>query len=499
MTTIKIPLLLILFFCIAVPAFAADTVRTYDTVVHYDTTYLYDTTLAVQRQLSEMKSEFYDKAIQSLDDKRSNVNIMLIIIAIFIALIAIVVGYMTYLMQRSREEADREGREMRERRSAIDKVYDDVMMRERRLKQSMAKIDEMTAKAVAPLETEEVKEKRLAPEERIKLISEADAEESIEEYEKLLFAMELEGVSKDKLPTSLHKNVGLNYYRLDRYEKAVEEFLLYLDAFPNDKNCLFNVAYCYGQLKNHDRAVHFYSRVTQLNPKDDIAYSNWAYGLLRLYDERKNVSLLQQAIDLCRKAINVNDKNYGAYHNWGVALSKLYNERKDVSLFEEAIAKYKKAIEINENADGVYSDWGWTLGELYYDERKDVSLLGEAFEKYKKAIQINCKNAIAYYNLAALLLKKWRRKLDDTGKSDETLLKDARAHALKALEIAPERKEYNYNLACAESLLENKTEMLKALEIAIEYDTKHKKKAREDKDFEKYRGDPDFIALTKED
>lgn len=503
MTSIKRPLLLILLLCIAVPAFAVDTVRTYDTVVHYDTTYLYDTTIAIQKQLTEMKSEFYDRAMQSIDDKRSSVNIMLVIIVIFLAIMTIVFGFMTYLMQRSRQAVDNEIKEIRERRLAIDKVYDEMKSKEERFNKLMSDVDKRAEKPVAAAEKEarEIHERRFAvdtvydeivsrdkrinklmseieeraekpvavaekeaqersitlPDEKIKLINEVDAEESIDEYEKLLFAMEVEGVSKDKLPTSLHKNVGLNYFALDRYPKAVEEFLLYLKAFPRDAEILSSLAYCHYKLKDYDKARIFYGRAADADPTNDILYSNWGGVLINLYNDRKEISILEEVIDKCNKAIEINNKNDNAYVNWGTALNKLYDERKDVSLLEEAIAKYNKAIEIND------------------------------------------KNALAHYNLAEVLLKKWRHKLEDTGKSDQTLLKDARAMALKAVELAPEDKDNYYNVACVESVLENKTEMLKTLKIAIEYDTKFKKMAREDKDFEKHWDDPDFIALTKED
>lgn len=464
MTNIRIPLLLILFFCIAVPAFGADTVRTYDTVVQYDTTYLYDTSVAVQRQLSEMKSEFYNKAIQSLDDKRSNVNIMLIIMAIFIALIAIVVGYMTYLMQSSREEADREGRDMRERRSAIDKVYDDVMMRERRLKQSMAEIEERASKIVTAAEKEAQEKSITSPEEKIKLINEADAEQSIEEYEKLLFAMELQGKLKDNLPTSLLKKVGLNYFTLEKYDKALDELLPYAKAQPRDPEGLFFVARCFDGLYNYDTAIQWYKAVITTDQNNNMGYNYWAFNnlgvdSLNLFGGRKDASLLQQAIAMFEKAIEINDRDHLVYFNWGVALVTLYDVDKQLSFLEEAITKLKKAIEINNEID------------------------------------------LAYNNLSSVLFRKWRYTVEAIGKSDETLLKDAKTQVLKALEIAPDRKEYNYNLACAESLLENKAEMLKALKIATEYDPELKKMAREDKDkdFEKYWDDPDFIALTKED
>jgi tetratricopeptide (TPR) repeat protein len=457
MMCIKIALLLLLLLCIGVPVFGADTVRTYDTVVHYDTTYLYDTTGAVQKQLNEIKSEFLDKALQSLEYSKSSLSLLLTIITVILAIIGGLFGYRLYSYSKVRDRMDNEIDKVAAARFEVSKILRDVTSKREQIMDMVDSVGDAARKAVAPMETEEAKEKRLSAEERIKLIEKADAEESIDEYEKLLFAMELEGVSKDKLPTSLHKNVGLNYYRLKRYEKAVEELLLYLAAFPNDEQSLFNVAYCFGKLKNYDKAVEFYSRLTQVDPTDQVAYYNWANNLVRLYDERKDASLLEEAID-----------------------------------------RYKKAVEINDKYDNAYYNWGATLGRLY-DERKDVSLLEKAIDKCKKAVQINNKNQKAWFSLSGTLLRKWRYTFEKTGKSDETLLKDARGHALKALEIAPEWKDRNYNLACAESLLENKPEMLKALKIAIEYDAEHKKMAREDKDFEKYWEDPDFIALTKED
>ena len=463
MMRIKIALLFILLLCIAVPAFGADTVHTYDSV-HYDTIYLYDTTIAIQKQLTEMKSEFYDRAMQSIDDKRKTINKMLEIISVILIVISLVFAFMTYLMQRSRQAVDNEIKEIRVRRLAIDKVYDEIVSKEKRIKKLMSDIEERAEKPVAAAEKEAQEKSITSPEEKIKLIEEADAEQSIDEYKKLLFAMELEGVSKDKLPTSLHKKMGLTYAAVGQYEKALE----------------------------------FFARAAEVYPTDDMAYSNWGLTLGMLYDERKDESLLEEAVEKFKRAVGINDKNDNAYANWGTTLSRLYNERKEVSLLEEARERFKKAVEINDKNDFAYANWSGIISKLY-DERKDVSLLEEAIDKCKKAVEINDKSALGHYNLGGNLLKKWRRKLDDTGIFDETLFKDARAHTLKALEIAPERKDRNFNLACTESLLENKAEMLKALKVAIEYDPKLKKDARDDVDFEKYWDDPDFIALTKED
>ncbi len=77
------------------------------------------------------------------------------------------------------------------------------------------------------------------------------------------------------------------------------------------------------------------------------------------------------------------------------------------------------------------------------------------------------------------------------------ILDDALMHAIRAVKLCPENRSYYYNVACVYSLKEMKKEMLKQLKEVIDLDSKHKKMAREDEDFTKYRDDPDFIILTK--
>ena len=456
MTSIKIALLSILLLCIAVPAFGADTVHTYDTVVHYDTTYLYDTTVAVQEQLNEIKSEFYDRAMQSIDDKRKTINKMLEIISVILIVISLVFAFMTYLMQRSRQAVDNEIKEIRERRLAIDRVYDEIVSREKRIKKLILEIEERAEKSVAAAEREAMEKSIRSPEERIRLINEAEAERSIEEYERLLFEMEFLGIPKSKLPTSLIKNVGLKYFIVANYEKALDELLAYTKVEPTDCDALFIAARCHEGLRNHWGAIAWYDALIKADPSNIIGY------------------------------------NYWVFNNWGVNLERLFYEQKDTSFLEQAIEKYKMAVDIDERFYEAHFNWGVALMNLG-SVRQDVSILNEALAKYRKTLEIDEKAHKAYGNLSiTLLMKMHLHPIVDSAV-------EAKAMALKALELAPHRKDYYYLIACADARLGKKSEMLEALKIAIEHDTMFKKDAKEKKDFEKYWDDPDFIALTKED
>lgn len=483
-----------------------------------------------------IKSDIYNKSLDAIEGRQSTLSLIFSGGGVFLAVFAILVSIMLYLMQRTREitradtiraeEAiDKEIEEIRKRRLTIDKVYDEMLLKEDRFKKKMEEMEQARQKTVKEAEerltgtitrlsgklleiqekayTADIKLKKRTsislPDEKIKLINETNAKKSVDEYEKLLFAMELEGVSKDIIPASLHKNVGLNYYKVEQYGKALDELRQHLKTHPNDIDSLMyeglSMTRVYAKRKEVallEQAREKFKRVTEINNKHSLAYYNWGVVLMHLYDILWDGKLLEEAIDKYGKAVAISPLNVDSYLNWGAALEKLYNERKDPGLLEEAIEKYQKAIKIKPRDFEAYCNWGAVLREQY-NARKDPRLLDEAIDKYRKAVEINPQDDKSYSNWGSALLSRWYLVQEDT------VAFDAKEKILKALNIAPEEKGYNYNLACAESLLGNKDKMIEALTIAFEHDNNLKKVAREDEDFEKYWGDPDFRKLTKED
>ncbi len=72
----------------------------------------------------------------------------------------------------------------------------------------------------------------------------------------------------------------------------------------------------------------------------------------------------------------------------------------------------------------------------------------------------------------------------------------------KALEINPEDAKVCYNKACADSLMNKKSEALTYLKRAVELNPKYKELAKSDKDFENLRDERDFkdiVTASKED
>jgi len=135
-------------------------------------------------------------------------------------------------------------------------------------------------------------------------------------------------------------------------------------------------------------------------------------------------------------------------------------------------------------------EWALFMAGLSFGRLKKHE---DAMRYWERIVSLNATDATALYNWAASLVRLY----DATG--DKSALHQAVEKCNRALELAPDRKDYYYNLACAQALLGKKEEMLSALKEAITFDPKHKKMAREDEDFKAYWDDPDFRALTDEE
>jgi tetratricopeptide (TPR) repeat protein len=379
--------------------------------------------LARLEERLQLRSEMYDKGIDSISSNQSNIKIMLAIIGIMLA----IAGYYGITI---RKEAKEDLREIKKYKDEIEQCMVEIKQYKEKAKSDVSEISE-AKKSIYEMKEFTPEMKKIITEisakqfedvgrrakeenitdfsERMKLISESDTHTAIREYENLIFELKTRNMTKEGVPSGLHRTMGINYYELENYRNALEEFELYLGKFPKDEDVLFYAGYINTQLGDYEKAIKYYHDITDFN-----------------------------------------NRNYKAFTNWGSVLLRLY------------------------------------------DVRNDPILLKEAREKYKRAIAINPISYITYDGLITVLLKMWRHN-----PTRERLL-EAKELAKKVIELNPENKSHYYNLACSESLLEEKNEMLKHLKIAIDYDAEYKEIAREDKDFEKYWDDPDFKALTKE-
>jgi tetratricopeptide (TPR) repeat protein len=284
-------------------------------------------------------------------------------------------------------------------------------------------------------------------EDRIKLIDETDATKAVDLYEQLRLTA---GVERD-IPSSLHRNIGLSYFRLRRYEKALVELLEFLKVSPDDEDVLMAVAYSHVELRHHEEAVKFWDRVATVNPANATAFYNWGLALDSLYMATHDTKWLEVAFRKYEQAVTLRPDMPEAFNKWGVALMKMYEATRETKWLALSLPKYERAVTLKPDFDKAFDNWAGDLTRMY------------------------------------------------RATGDRSFLETAVAKSRRALQIAPDRKDHNYNLACTLALLERKNDMLAALKEAIEYDAEHNKSmAREDEDFKAYWSDPDFIASTAE-
>jgi tetratricopeptide (TPR) repeat protein len=183
--------------------------------------------------------------------------------------------------------------------------------------------------------------------ERVRQIDKIDANKTIEVYEKLLTIMESENIFRNKIPHDILKFIGFNYYRLEKWQRALDEFLVYIDDEREDTEILYSIAYCYGRLKNPQKAAEYYETLTKINSQIPSAFNNWGAALVAIYRETKDINYLKLAIEKQKKAVVIKPDYSGAFNNLGGAYATLYHIEKNSTLLDEGLKYSKKALEVD--------------------------------------------------------------------------------------------------------------------------------------------------------
>ena len=159
--------------------------------------------------------------------------------------------------------------------------------------------------------------------------------------------------------------------------------------------------------------------------------------------------------------------------------------------YEDACFYYKKATDLNPNSHDAFYNWGVNLGELADTKigKEAEDLYNKAFEKFKKATDIKKDFHGAFYNWGNDLGNLAKTK---TGKEAEDILMQALEKCKKSVEFGGD----SYNLACVYALLKDKTNALFYLEESLKRQEITTAEVLEDKDWEFYREDKDFLKVV---
>jgi tetratricopeptide (TPR) repeat protein len=251
---------------------------------------------------------------------------------------------------------------------------------------------------------------------------------------------------------------------LNKYPEAIENYMIYLESYPNRSDALMGLSEIYLKYSEADpskgdyvKALEFSQRAVNADPKNYDVYVSLAYAY-------KGLGQIDQAISTLEKAIHENDKDPSMYSSLG----SLYVDKPN---FTEAIKNFEKAIGLNQNDPENYAWLGsiymkvkdWNKSEQYAktadkiakkinpDDNTYLDLIalihhnrgldyynnGElesAIKEYNVANEMK-ESDVTYYNLY-LCYFWWKPRRTE----------EAKAAILKAIQLSP-RKNPNYTSA----------------------------------------------------
>ena len=181
------------------------------------------------------------------------------------------------------------------------------------------------------------------PKDRIQvyeLISDAIADSQHGLYqsstEKLIAALKTE---PDSVP--VHYLLGLNYYRLREFPRAVAELQRVLQLSPDYSLAVFNLGLAYARTGDFDQAIQALKHALELDGTNFSA----AYNLGAAYTQKK---MVPEAVAAFRQTVTINPQ-YGPGHR---ALGELLLYQGDL---DGALAELRRAADLDPQDSGVHA------------------------------------------------------------------------------------------------------------------------------------------------
>lgn len=320
---------------------------------------------------------------------------------------------------------------------------------------------------------------------------------SIKDYQKAIYELEISFKLEQDMITK--EILLMSYYEEaiilkdeSKYQESLDIFKKMNGIYPDDENTLVNIGGLNTLLKNYDAAEKYLKQVLDKNKNNIQAKLNLASTYSKI-DIDKSIKLYRELLETAPELKQLN-------YNLGVTYDKLGD-------YDNAIKYLQRELEIDPNFSIVYKDLGnisyrkedYENATLYYEKYLIANKLDhiiysnlaqcyykinktqEAIDNYTKAITLDTNNSKYYFNLG-LIYKTINNKR-------------AVEEFKKALDIDPNYDKALYNLSRLYSLLKKKKKALENLEKVINLDSRYKKIAKDDKDFEELKNDKTFKKL----
>jgi len=169
---------------------------------------------------------------------------------------------------------------------------------------------------------------------------------------------------------------GRNLHQTGDLELARDVYQSILSEDPAHFDAMHLLGVVYAQSAEYGLAIELFSKATEINKRDPVAYNNLGNAQAALRDWSSAVQSYNRAIKL--------DPRYAlAYFNRGIAQEELGH-------IDLALASYMKATQINPSHSQAHCNYGLVL--------EQTGRIGEALQSFDRAIEIDPCNVEALSN-----------------------------------------------------------------------------------------------------
>ncbi len=235
-----------------------------------------------------------------------------------------------------------------------------------------------------------------------------------------------------------HNNLGLVYFKQQRFDEAIKEYTMALKLNPNYAEAHNNLGVAYREKGEINKAIGHYEIAIKLNPDYDSVYNNLGV----LYFE---IEEIDKAIEHYQTALKLKPEDPDVYTNLGNAYSAQ-------GKFDEAIREYLIALKLKPD----YPEPHYNLAFTYSKHGR----FDEAIKEYMITIKLKPDYAKAHYNLGNTYFAQ--------GKFEE-----ARREYLIALGLKPEDVGTHYNIGNTYFEQRRFDEAIKEYLIAVKLKPEH--------------------------
>jgi len=184
---------------------------------------------------------------------------------------------------------------------------------------------------------------------------------------------------------------GHAFYKIRKYELAIEKFTQAIKKNPAHAKTYINRANARFNLKNYEAAIADYNQAIQINPNEFKAYVNRGNVRFLIADYSKDPHAeYKQAIADYNRALKINPQEVEAYIRRGMVRFQLAKYHGDYQPdFQKSLEDFNQAISINPSRTEAYFQRGlvrYQIAQYSSDFEQEYQL---AIEDFNRALRID--------------------------------------------------------------------------------------------------------------